>query len=397
MRIAVLTTLVSLVAVSCISPVLVAQPDPAPGPATPIYAAGAVAAPIEETDAADFYQPLLPYGQWNWLPPYGWVWRPGGLPIGWRPYWDGYWTLSDDGWFWVSDWPWAWACFHYGRWHLDPTFGWVWCPGTVWAPSWVVWRVGGGCIGWAALPPECIWREGFGLDFGGVDFDLLIRPFDYCFVEERDFCDRDLRHRIFLSARNVTLFRETKRDLDYAVSKGRVVNRFHGEERLEKAIGHAIPRLHLAEATNPSHAHMGSPGAGQILVYKPTIHEHKGLGGPAAVIQTGPEWQKRHKAENRALEDYYSTQQKLLEEHHKNLLEHPPTGFSPELLKQQQDAERRALEEQGKHERLQLERRHKFEEKTYTPPPPLPPSPPSPPPPPPTERHGEGHPGKDRR
>ena len=29
-----------------------------------------------------------------------------------------------------------------------------WVPGTMWGPAWVAWRYGGGCVGWAALPPR---------------------------------------------------------------------------------------------------------------------------------------------------------------------------------------------------------------------------------------------------
>ena len=31
---------------------------------------------------------------------------------------------------------------------------WIWVPGIEWAPTWVTWRVGGGYIGWAPLPPR---------------------------------------------------------------------------------------------------------------------------------------------------------------------------------------------------------------------------------------------------
>lgn len=66
----------------------------------------------------------------------------------------GHWVSTEAGWSFSSTLPFGWATFHYGRWWLDPTWGWVWVPDTVWGPSWVDWRFGGGYAGWAPLPPS---------------------------------------------------------------------------------------------------------------------------------------------------------------------------------------------------------------------------------------------------
>ncbi len=102
---------------------------------------------------ADFDAPLTSCGTWVTVGSYGRCWRPSGVAVGWRPYCDGYWIWTDCGWYWASDEPWAWACYHYGYWAYDSGFGWVWIPDVVWAPAWVSWRVGGGCVGWAPAPP----------------------------------------------------------------------------------------------------------------------------------------------------------------------------------------------------------------------------------------------------
>src|SRR5258708_24450962 len=47
----------------------------------------------------------------------------------------------------------SWACYHYGSWLYDPAYGWVWIPGTEWAPAWVVWREAPDYIGWAPCGP----------------------------------------------------------------------------------------------------------------------------------------------------------------------------------------------------------------------------------------------------
>ena len=42
-------------------------------------------------------------------------WVPAGVAVGWRPYWDGRWVLTEYGWTFVSDDPWGWATWHYGN------------------------------------------------------------------------------------------------------------------------------------------------------------------------------------------------------------------------------------------------------------------------------------------
>jgi hypothetical protein len=101
----------------------------------------------------DFRQGLAPHGEWINVPQYGQVWRPHGVGADWRPYTRGRWEWTDEGWLWVSEEPFGWATYHYGRWALDPGFGWFWVPGYRWAPAWVTWRYGPDFVGWAPLGP----------------------------------------------------------------------------------------------------------------------------------------------------------------------------------------------------------------------------------------------------
>ncbi len=112
-----------------------------------------VTASVQIRAKADFEAPLAPHGAWVEVGSYGRCWRPAHVAVGWRPYAAGEWVWTDCGWYWSSDEPWAWACYHYGSWVYDPASGWVWVPQVEWAPAWVSWRVGGGYIGWAPLPP----------------------------------------------------------------------------------------------------------------------------------------------------------------------------------------------------------------------------------------------------
>src|SRR5262249_41211053 len=109
-----------------------------------------------EVSIGVFYDTLSPYGDWVYVGRYGRVWRPspGVVGVGFRPYSSGgQWVYTDYGWSFETDWDWGWAPFHYGRWLMDPVYGWVWVPGSTWAPAWVDWRFGEGFIGWAPLAP----------------------------------------------------------------------------------------------------------------------------------------------------------------------------------------------------------------------------------------------------
>jgi hypothetical protein len=93
------------------------------------------------------------------VPDLGSVWQPDPDVVGpnFTPYaTDGQWVASDDG-VWTfqtkDDSQWAWAAYHYGRWTLNDDYGWVWVPGTQWAPAWVEWRFGGGYVGWVPAAP----------------------------------------------------------------------------------------------------------------------------------------------------------------------------------------------------------------------------------------------------
>src|SRR5437899_10087829 len=153
---------------------------------------------IEISSPQDFYDPLAGYGAWFDLPPYGRVWQPAEVDPAWRPYTVGHWEWTDVGRYWVSDEPWAWATYHYGSWVYDPTYAWLWIPGTQWAPAWVIWREGPQYIGWAPCGP------------GGI----VLAPSLFVFVGIGHFHD-PLRPGAFI-VNNPTIIERT-----------RVINHFH--------------------------------------------------------------------------------------------------------------------------------------------------------------------------
>src|SRR5215469_18211357 len=113
-----------------------------------------VSAGVQIGSPTDFYQPLTPYGSWINFSTYGRCWHPSDVGADWRPYSNGSWEWTDAGWYWDSDEPWSWATYHYGSWYYDTGYGWIWIPGTEWAPSWVVWRDSDNYIGWAPCGPN---------------------------------------------------------------------------------------------------------------------------------------------------------------------------------------------------------------------------------------------------
>jgi hypothetical protein len=111
------------------------------------------------------YEDLDEYGRWRYVPTYGYVWTPVGVPYGWAPYRYGHWVfVAPWGWTWVEQEPWGFAPFHYGRWAFVAG-GWCWVPGPValapvYSPALVAFVGGGGFhtgvgvgVGWFPLAP----------------------------------------------------------------------------------------------------------------------------------------------------------------------------------------------------------------------------------------------------
>jgi Family of unknown function (DUF6600)/FecR protein len=110
------------------------------------------------------------YGEWIWHDLYGYVWRPYlndyRYPWGtWQPYIYGSWTGYGEELFWVPGEPWGWVPYHLGIWMWDTSRGWVWLPGSIFAPAWVDWAFYSGMYCWR---PYYLydWMSGFGSIWG---------------------------------------------------------------------------------------------------------------------------------------------------------------------------------------------------------------------------------------
>src|SRR3954467_11026759 len=93
-------------------------------------------------------------GEWVTTSEYGTVWHPTHVNDDWQPYLYGRWVWTRAGWAWASDESFGWAVYHYGRWAFSPAMGWMWVPGSVWAPAWVSWRWSDGYAAWCPLGPR---------------------------------------------------------------------------------------------------------------------------------------------------------------------------------------------------------------------------------------------------
>ena len=241
------------------------QPQPPPGSVS-AAPGGPVDGPPQggpEVNFQYFHDQLAPFGAWVEVPGVGMAWQPSqaiiGLSPGWRPYYDnGQWVQTDNGLFWRSDYQWGDIPFHYGRWVLNPSFGWVWVPDYTWGPAWVFWRQAeaDGAVGWAALPPGAVFVNGAFM-FNGVvvaaNFDFGLHEDCFVFVEgghfhERFFRMRGREWRYHLERERVHAFynRSVVRNEFHRDEHGRFVNNGIGRERLERMDSH-IEHAHFDE------------------------------------------------------------------------------------------------------------------------------------------------------
>ncbi len=99
------------------------------------------------------------HGEWLWDSFYGYVWRPfynDSGPWGtWTPYYYGQWHMTNDQLFWVPMESWGWVPYHLGVWVWNKNKGWLWLPGSAFAPSWATWRFffGPNMLAWRSLGP----------------------------------------------------------------------------------------------------------------------------------------------------------------------------------------------------------------------------------------------------
>jgi len=182
-----------------------------------------------------FHESLAPHGRWVSAASYGDVWVPGGVAAGWSPYVDGEWQWTDYGWTWASADPWGDIAYHYGTWVYSPPYGWVWVPGTVWAPAWVTWAYTDDYIGWAPVPVS------FALTAHGYGGPAVAAPrASYVFVPARQFTGVRVASVRVPAPQVPTIYARAHRATAFPVTNGVVHNTGLPVARVEKVTGRKI-------------------------------------------------------------------------------------------------------------------------------------------------------------
>ena len=237
------------------------------GPQGPEEGPGQAAGPPPgQADFQTFHDALAPYGSWISTADYGWVWTPGGMPQGWRPYTMGQWEWTAYGWTWVGQEPWAWGPYHYGRWISLEGLGWSWIPGYEWGPAWVSWRYGPSYVGWTPLYP--------GYPYGGVWLDSY--PVNYnqwAFVGYGGFYGGGLIYNSLYSPGYVqTNVWGVTHPVGAVVDNGAT---YCGPSRgyVSQASGHAVTPVPIHPVSSVSQAGVaGAAGSKSVNVYAPPFH-----------------------------------------------------------------------------------------------------------------------------
>ncbi len=203
-----------------------------------------------------FFDALAPYGNWVSVPEYGYAWYPYGVGSSWRPYSYGRWSWSDYGWIWISDEPWGWATYHYGRWVFDDYYGWLWLPGTVWAPAWVTWFTGPSYIGWAPLPPDYGF---FYSDYGYYGHRYkhhhhhyhhhhYIKPSHCVFVPSHHFLHHNVHSVALNPSKNVTIIKNTNKVTNIKLVNNKLVNYGPSVSLVENSTGAKIRKVNVVDS-----------------------------------------------------------------------------------------------------------------------------------------------------
>ncbi|MFO1132903.1 MAG: DUF6600 domain-containing protein [Hyphomicrobiales bacterium] len=209
-----------------------------------------------------FYDQIAQYGDWVSYRG-GYVFIPGRVGPGWRPYTLGHWVYTNRyGWTWASDEPFGWATYHYGRWGYGDDIGWYWVPGNRWAPAWVSWRRSNDYVVWAPLPPS---RR------GGSDISINITVGDipdyyWVAVPTRRFLAPDLRADIVHDDREARrVVRETRFLGTPRVNSDIVVNNVIDVDVISRETGKRVRPVEVRRTDNPVEARAG---AGEVTVFE---------------------------------------------------------------------------------------------------------------------------------
>jgi hypothetical protein len=189
-----------------------------------------------------FYLSLESHGRWIEYNDGLVVWKPYIRFNNWAPYTRGGWIYTNSGWYWDSYEPFGHIVYHYGRWHYDDYYGWIWIPDYEWAPSWVEWRYDDDYIGWAPLPPYAHFSITIGITFTR---HYSFGYHHWHFVKYRNFCDPYIYNHFAPTTVKYRLYSNTKMRNDYGYERNIVTNRGLDRNTIENRGGFKIRETNL--------------------------------------------------------------------------------------------------------------------------------------------------------
>ncbi len=133
--------------------------------------------------------------------------------------------------------------YHYGTWAYLNRYGWVWIPGTTWAPAWVTWSYSDNYIGWAPLPPS--YQFGYG---GYSGRPIVLASTRYVFVPTNRFFGSNVRTYRVAPQQTATIFRQTTPITQFGVTGGFVRNTALPLERIQRATRTRIQKRNISTA-----------------------------------------------------------------------------------------------------------------------------------------------------
>lgn len=198
------------------------------------------------------------------------IWKPSVTDVQWKPYTDGKWVYSSQGWVWSSNDHWGWAVYHYGRWWNSKKLGWVWMPGYVWAPAWVMWRVDDNYVGWAPLSPRAKWKITAGIT--DVNYRYKYNDADWVFVDKSKFADEINRGNIVVSEKNGGLVAGSKTILNIKSENDAIIHSGPDAGEIEKATGNPVRERTLKFVNDRSRVQIGE---NDISLYREPLVKYK--------------------------------------------------------------------------------------------------------------------------
>lgn len=238
-----------------------------------IFIAGSelIAKPRPGISFSFFYSSLRPYGEWIELEADLYAWRPMGISHRWKPYSNGRWSWTSHGWYWDSYEPFGWAVYHYGRWHFDDYYGWIWIPDYEWGPAWVEWRYNDDYIGWAPLPPYASFHIDFGIRFS-IGWNAGYNWWN--FVHYNRFCDYRLDNYLLDYRRTSRIFSKTKYRNNYYYDRDRIVNGGIDRKFVERRGGYRVDEREIRSTNDRGEYNRSRQrDSDRIYTYRPSENE----------------------------------------------------------------------------------------------------------------------------